>query len=189
VGSGDFLTRFFLGFFGTLAAAIVIAGWATAGATRGQVLGTAVERYPEFSRIASDLAGKPVEVRCRPLGRKLYGLADIGGRTIDLAPAACRDLVALAYERARPTDPARVRLLATAVVTLAHEPQHSKGIADEAVAECNAIRAAYGTARALGVGVGYARLLVRAYWAHYGELPAAYRSPVCNGATLGLLAP
>ena len=188
MGSGDFLTRFFLGFVGTLVVAAVVAGWATTGATHGQVLGAAVERYPQFSRVASTLAGKRVEVRCRPL-RGLYGLAEIGGRRIDLAPAACRDLVALAYEQARPPDPERLRLLAAAVVTLAHEPQHSKGIANEAVAECNAINAAYATARGLGVEDAYARLLVRAYWAQYDELPAAYRFPACSGATLGLQAP
>jgi hypothetical protein len=90
VGSGDFLTRFFLGFFGTLVVAVAVAGWATTGATRGQVLGAAAERYPDFSRIAGMLAGKQVEVRCRPL-RGLYGLADVGGRRITLAPTACRE--------------------------------------------------------------------------------------------------
>jgi hypothetical protein len=106
-----------------------------------------------------------------------------------LPPRRAGNLVALAYHHVRPTDPERVRLLAAAVVTLAHEAQHSRGIANEAVAECDAIHAARRTARALGVEDHYARLLVRTYWAHYDELPSAYRSAACNGATLGLQAP
>ena len=197
MGSGDFLTRFFLGFAGALVLATLAVGWATAGATRGEVLGASVQRgvEPRFSRIASELAGKGVDVRCRSirdwqrLAPGLYGLADIGGRRIDLAPRACADLADLTYHHARPTDPARVFLLAAAVVTLSHEPQHSKGIVDEAVAECNAINAAHRTATLLGVEDAYARLLLRTYWAHYDDLPNGYTSPACRPATLGLQAP
>jgi len=153
---------------------------------------------PRFGRIASALAGKPLEVRCwsardwhhlmreersythGKLGPGTLGFAGIGGARINLAPAVCDGLVDLTYKRARPTDEAGQLLLAAAVVTLSHEPQHSMGIADESVAECNAIQLANGTAIKLGASPAYAAVLVRAYWRHYDEELPAYRSAECR---------
>jgi hypothetical protein len=71
-------------------------------------------------------------------------------------------------------------MLAAAVVTLGHEPQHSSGIEDESVAECNAIQLANGTAVKLGASPAYAAALVRTYWRHYDEELPAYRSAECR---------
>jgi hypothetical protein len=153
---------------------------------------------PRFGRIASALAGKKVEVRCWSgadwhhlmreersythgrLGADTLGFAGIGGTRVNLAPAVCDGLVDLAYNRARPADEADRLMLAAAVVTFSHEPQHSKGIAAESVAECNAIQFANGTAIELGARPSYATALVRTYWRHYGEELPTYRSAECR---------
>ncbi len=153
---------------------------------------------PRFGRVATALGGKPLEVRCwsaadwhhlmreersythGQLGSETLGFAGIGGTRVNLAPAVCDGLVDLAYKRLRPADEAGQLMLAAAVVTLSHEPQHSKGIAEESVAECNAIQFAKGTAIKLGATPAYAGELVRVYWRHYGEELPAYRSPDCH---------
>jgi hypothetical protein len=99
---------------------------------------------------------------------------------VNLGPAVCDGLVDLAYTRTRPADEAGQLMLAAAVVTLSHEPQHSTGIADESVAECNAIQLANWTAITLGATPAYATALVRTYWRHYGEELPAYRSSMCR---------
>ena len=162
---------------------------------------------PRFGRIASALAGKDVEVRCwseqdwdrlmreertytrGQLGSDTLGFAGIHGSRVNLAPDVCASLVGLAYDDARPRDEASMLLIAAAVVTLSHEPQHSKGIVDEAVAECNAIQYANRTAVKLGVERAYANALVRTYWRHYDEELGHYRSNECRhggGLDLGL---
>jgi hypothetical protein len=153
---------------------------------------------PRFGRVASALAGRQLEVRCwsradwhrlmreessythGKLGANTLGFAGIGGSRVNLGPAACDGLVDLAYRRARPIDDAGQLVLAAAVVTLSHEAQHGKGIAEESVAECNAIQLANGTAIRLGASPAYAAELVRTYWRHYGEERPAYRSSECR---------
>jgi hypothetical protein len=160
---------------------------------------------PRFGRIASSLAGKQVEVRCwstadwmhlireertythGQLGSDTLAFAGIGGNRVNLGPDVCSTLVSLAYRGTRPSDEAGRFLAASAVVTLSHEPQHSKGIAAEATAECNAIQLAHRTAMRLGASRAYAESLVRTYWRHYAEELPAYRSPECRkGAALDL---
>ncbi|MDQ2968644.1 MAG: hypothetical protein M3R37_10050 [Actinomycetota bacterium] len=153
---------------------------------------------PRFGQIATALGGKRLEVRCwsaadwhhlmreersythGQLGSETLGFAGIGGSRVNLAPAVCEGLVNLAYNGVRPTDESEQLLLAAAVVTLSHEPQHSKGIAEESVAECNAIQLANATAIKLGASPVYAATLVRTYWRHYGEELSAYRSAECR---------
>jgi len=162
----------------------------------GDVAQSRVE--PRFGRVASGLAGKRLEVRCwsggdwhrlireessythGKLGANTLGFAGIGGTRVNLGPAVCDGLVDLAYRRARPADEAGQLMLAAAVVTLSHEPQHSIGIAVESVAECNAIQLANRTAIKLGASPAYAAALVRMYWRHYGEELPAYRSGECR---------
>jgi hypothetical protein len=160
---------------------------------------------PRFGGIASKLAGKPVEVRCwsssdwprlmreestythGKLGSATLGFAGIGGKRINLAPAICDGLVDLADRGARPVDESTQLRLASALVTLAHEPQHSKGIAAEAVAECNAIELAPEAAAELGVSREYAASLVQTYWRHYGDELPQYQSSGCRkGGALDL---
>jgi hypothetical protein len=153
---------------------------------------------PRFGRVGSWLAGKPVEVRCwspadwirllreekaytkHRIDEDTLGFAGIDGRRANLAPDVCDALVDLAYTGARPESALARFPLAAAVVTLAHEPQHSKGVAVEAQAECYAIQAAPATARRLGVDPAYARSLAAVYWDHYGEELAVYRSRECR---------
>jgi hypothetical protein len=153
---------------------------------------------PRFGRIASEAAGKQLEVRCwsdadwrhlmreersythGKLGAATLGFAGIGGTRVNLSPTVCAGLVDLAYKDARPTDEAGQLTLAAAVVTLSHEPQHSQGVAEEFVAECNAIQIANRTAMQLGASPTYAAALVRTYWRHYGEELPAYRSAECR---------
>jgi len=153
---------------------------------------------PRFGEVASRLAGKEVEVRCwshpdwvrllreekaytkHRIDEDTLGFAGIDGSRVNLAPDVCDGLVDLAYHHAHPSgDDARFPL-AAAVVTLSHEPQHSKGVAVEAQAECYAIQLASGTARRLGVGGAYADGLAQLYWGHYGEELPVYRSPECR---------
>ncbi len=153
---------------------------------------------PRFGRVASALAGKQLEIRCwsdadwrhltreessythGKLGASTLGFAGIGGTRVNLGPAVCAGLDDLAYKRAHPTDEGGQLMLAAAVVTLSHEPQRSIGIAEESVAECNAIQLANGTAIKLGASPAYAAALVRTYWRHYGEELPAYRSSECR---------
>jgi hypothetical protein len=155
---------------------------------------------PRFSHVASVLAGKDIEARCwsrrdwaqlmreesaftgGQLGSGTLGFAGINGNRINLAPDICAALVELADHAARAADDYSV---ATAVVTLSHEAQHSKGIAREAEAECLAIQIAHRAAAQLGAGSMYAASLVRAYWQHYAEELPDYRSSACRkGASL-----
>jgi hypothetical protein len=156
---------------------------------------------PRFGRITSVLAGKNVEARCwsrrdwpqlmreestftgGQLGPGTLGFAGINGNRVNLAPDVCAALVELGYHDARRVDYA----LASAVVTLSHEAQHSKGVAREAEAECYAIQVAHRAARQLGAGPTYAASLVRVYWQHYAEEFPYYRSTDCHkGGSLDL---
>jgi hypothetical protein len=153
---------------------------------------------PRFGRVASVLAGKDVEARCwsasdwrrlmreessytaGKLGPETLGFAGIGGARVNLAPGVCAGLVNLAYHGAHPLDESGRYMLAAAVVTLSHEPQHSKGISSEAEAECNALQVAHRAAMRLGASRVYAATLVRTYWTHYDEELPSYRSSECR---------
>lgn len=171
------------------------------------VAGTSTESRidPTLGRIASDLAGKQVEVRCwsrvdwtrllreekaytlHHIGDDTLGFAGVGGTRDNLAPAVCDSLGELRYQHWLPRAAAAKLLLASAVVTLTHEPQHSKGIAVEARAECYAIQLMRHTAVRLGATPAYAADLQRVYWQHYGQELPAYRSPQCaNGGAYDL---
>ncbi|MFY9579557.1 MAG: hypothetical protein WAQ33_09555, partial [Gaiellaceae bacterium] len=162
--------------------------------------GTATESRidPKFSRIASDLAGKNVEVRCwsrvdwthllreegaytlHHIDDDTLGFAGINGTRDNLAPEVCDGLDGLAYEHRTPADAGAKLLLASAIATLSHEPQHSKGIAVEAQAECYAIQLMKGTAVRLGATPAYAASLQQTYWRHYDQELPTYRSPDCR---------
>ena len=160
---------------------------------------------PKFGKIASDLAGKSVEVRCwsrvdwtrlmreekaytlHHIDEGTLGFAGVGGSRANLSPEVCDSLGELMYHHWMPQNATAKLLLATGVVTLTHEPQHSKGIAVEAQAECYAIQLMRDTALKLGATPQYAAELQAAYWAHYPQELPAYRSPECrNGGTYDL---
>jgi hypothetical protein len=153
---------------------------------------------PKLSRIARDLAHHRVEVRCwsRSDWSRLireettYTLNHIDGGAIafapilgsrdNLSPKVCGPLEALAYRRSLPRDPAGELALAQSLVALAHEPQHSRGIAVEAQAECYAIQLMRSVAEQLGAPPDYASTLQRLFWMHYDEELRSYRSPECR---------
>jgi hypothetical protein len=211
VSSKGFLAHFLVGLSASIAGLLVVLGFVFPSPRPvTHVLGAVAERGPtasidsRFSRIASALAGKQVQVRCWSIagwprlmreqsvyaGGKLtpatLGVADIAGTRIDLSPTVCNGLLDL-VDGFRPRDDMGELRLAAALVTLTHEPQHSKSIATEWVAECNAIQLAPRTAALLGVGRAYTTSLVRTYWRHYGNELPGYRSTECRqGGVLDL---
>jgi hypothetical protein len=162
---------------------------------------------PRFSRAASRVAEKDVEVRCwsqrdwrrlmveehaytrGKVNPAVLGFASAGGSRLSLAPSTCRDLARLAYEGDRPTAGNRRLMLALAVVTLAHESVHLTGVADEPTAECHGIQLSERAALALGVKLAFAEELKDVYWEHYRQIPTVYRSRECrDGGKLDLRA-
>jgi hypothetical protein len=160
---------------------------------------------PKFGKIASDLAGKDVEVRCwsrvdwvrlmreekaytlHHIDDGTLGFAGVSGSRANLSPEVCDALGELAYHHWMPQTASAKFLLASAVVTLAHEPQHSKGVAIEAQAECYALQLMRDTAMRLGATAQYAQELQSTYWAHYPQELPAYRSSECrNGGKYDL---
>jgi len=115
------------------------------------------------------------------------GFAAVAGKRENLAPATCATLVQLAYRHSYPVNATQELAVAQAVVTISHEPQHNKGIAVEAQAECYAIQLMKGTAMRLGAPRSYAASLQQLFWSHYGEELPSYRSPECrNGGAYDL---
>ena len=170
-------------------------------------LATVSRVEPRFSRAASRVAEKDVEVRCwserdwrrlmveedaytrGKVNQSVLGFASAGGSRLSLAPSTCRDLARLAYAGDRPAAGNRRLMLALAVVTLAHESVHLAGVADEPTAECHGIQLSERAALALGVKPAFADALKDAYWGHYGAIPAVYRSRECrDGGKLDLRA-
>jgi hypothetical protein len=213
VSLGGLLIRFLLGFAGSLAGLSLVVGFAISPARpEAHVLGAVAEGGRPIealaNHVASVLADKRVRVRCwstsqwprltrresvhadGKLNSATLGFADIGGTRINLSPTVCDGLADLVDRNVRPKDEVGRLRLAAALVTLTHEPQHSKGVAAEAVAECNAIQLAPLTARTLGVPRHYAAMLVQTYWRHYGNALPGYRSPECRkGGALDLHRP
>jgi hypothetical protein len=160
---------------------------------------------PKFSRIAGALAHHRVEVRCwsraawprliqeeaaytlHHIDADAIAFAPLLGTRDNLSPSVCERLEALAYKRSFPTDPVGELAVAQSVVALAHEPQHSRGIAVESQAECYAIQLMRRTAIELGARPDYAASLQQLFWRNYdNELPS-YRSPKCrSGAAYDL---
>jgi hypothetical protein len=150
---------------------------------------------PEFSRVASAIAGRAVEARCwaeadwRPVVRELnafYGERIDRGfsgfaepavsrtATIHLAPFVCQ-----ALSSPRDYDD---RDLSFPVDVLAHEAEHILGpTSSEAVTECFGMQAIPQTAGLLGLPAERGRELANRYW-HYWYLrnPTDYRVTDCS---------
>lgn len=127
-------------------------------------------RVPDISRVASDLAGKPVSVQCSQ-DNTVRGVAGagsvdgIGGSTMYLARIVCDALLL----RVRNPD------WALGLVTIAHEAEHLKGVVDESEADCNALKVA------AKVGIVYYRLtrkqlhkIMDRAWAQHRQQSAKY---------------
>jgi hypothetical protein len=160
---------------------------------------------PRYGRAASAVVGANVEVRCwskrdwpkllkeeRLLGAPTFrsgaaGVTRIGGTRINLAPPVCLALDLVVYEMRRPSGGQARLAAAFALVTLAHEAQHAKGVVEEPKAECYGMQLADETARELGIEPRYADTLPATYWAHY-PLDEVYASKECrNGGEFDLI--
>jgi hypothetical protein len=152
-----------------------------------------------LAAIASDIAGRPVEVRCPGLLRKI-GPDTVGGTVqfdadgnpaddTRLRKAACAELDALAEGRRAPqlACVARssscgddVQAVARAVDTITHEAFHLRGVIDEGVTECSALQTMAWTAQRLGAtreqGQGLALLQLETA---YPQMPSQYQAPGC----------
>jgi hypothetical protein len=161
-----------------------------------------------LSAIASQIAGRDVEVRCPgPLGR-VFGEGTLEGSVrfgpdgpadeTKLRTTSCAELDALAEgrrkqelectERAHLLCGRRGRELAMAVDVVTHEAFHLRGIQDEARTECSALQTMAATAQALGATPAQGAALARAQLADaYPRMPDQYRSPECaEGGKLDL---
>jgi hypothetical protein len=174
--------------------------------TRGGV--TEVSRIePLYTRIARDISGRDVEVRCwseedwaersdevadwthgemRPGDWTAYVSYD--HERANLSPEICRSLGRWAYERRWPDDRSEIYNFAWSVKVLAHEVQHLRGIDNEARADCYGLQEMPAAGRGLGLGGEAARSLVEYAWLHiYPRVRGEYWSAECrDGGELDL---
>lgn len=159
--------------------------------------------------IASQIAGRPVEVRCPgPLAR-LIGWDIVEGSVrfhadgtphdeTKIRKQSCTELDALAEGR-RAKELACVgrtgiacgrhgRETVMAVDVLSHESWHLRGVIDEAETECRSLQTMAWTAQQLGATAEQGRAMALAQFnGTYQEMPEQYRSGACaNGAALDL---
>jgi hypothetical protein len=157
---------------------------------------------PLFSRVASSVANRRVEVRCwsaedwtkvlAELRAWAPGRADPAGFVTDfesgranLDPVTCKDLADLAYRHARPRGAAQLDL-AYAAQVLSHEIQHLVSPGTEAETECYGMQALARVAHGLGASESYARTLAERFWngGYFFNSPE-YKSKLCrNGGPL-----
>jgi hypothetical protein len=168
-----------------LVSVVLLAALAVGAATPG-VLRARQER--RLAGVASELAGRPVAVRCQAFGGAFIDAGVEAGyvrwradgtpeRWTLLKRDACRDLAA--YVRAGGRRPSRAQVIAVHVLT--HEAMHLAGHTDESVAECAAVQRDARTARLLGAPAGEALALTGAYWRTvYPRMPDGYRSSSCR---------
>jgi hypothetical protein len=114
----------------------------------------------------------------------LFGAKD----RVHLAPEICKGLDVFAHSRRRPKSGTALLEVALAVETLAHEAEHRRGSANEAITECRAAQRTRKAARLLGASRRYSALLAETFWAEvYPYKPAAYRAASCrDGGRLDL---
>jgi hypothetical protein len=144
---------------------------------------------------ASQVAGRPVEVRCpgqlrRRLASEIHdgSVRFDGGRPADetrLTGRVCDGLARLIEQGAR-LELSCLQLdacasedtsVAYAVAVLTHEAVHLRGVIDEAATECQAIRRSDGVARALGATAQAAAFISDWQFSVAGDrLPDRYRS-------------
>jgi hypothetical protein len=154
---------------------------------------------PILSRVASDVAGQTVTVRCWSVrdwprveqeahaGEKVYvdnsGFAWFLEQATDLSPDVCDALTRLRYEHQRVPD----LRLAFAVGVLAHEASHlvPPGEEVEWKAECYGMQRLQRTARLLGATHDEAARLADMYWRHiYPDDAPGYTSRDCRDGGL-----
>lgn len=131
-------------------------GWdSLAGETRA-------EAVARFSAEASLIAEKPVSIRCDAsrdyVGAVQHadGVAVVGGELAILTPEICHDLYRLAFQ-----DTTTGSRTGRALVVLAHEAWHLRGVRDEGTSECYALQSGVPLGMRLGLSEARARQLMR----------------------------
>jgi hypothetical protein len=115
-----------------------------------------------FSAEATQLVGRPVEIRCDEAGefvgavQHADGVAAVGGRVAYLTPEICHDLYRLAFE-----DEVTFSRTARAIAVLAHEAWHLRGDRNEGVTECHALQSGVALGTRLGLDEDTARRMMR----------------------------
>jgi hypothetical protein len=156
-------------------------------------------RFPRLTDLASQIAGKPVDVFCESLAEwsvDPFRPRDVGNRQgaytawhfdtplyAVLSPFVCGHVVLLIADPTgaltrRWLDPDADERQASALQTFIHESMHLRGDKDEGRVECAAIRAFRSVARSLSVPPKRVARLWTFAWAEHLRLPAEYRS-VC----------
>lgn len=133
-----------------------------------------------LAEVTTELAGRPAPVSCETfleswIPERIWalGYVSLDLRRVFLRHGICRRL----QEVIDSPDPSS-RFHSTAVVTLAHEAMHVRGITNEAQTECAAIQRAAKTAMLLGVPDTVARELSQAYWSvQYQQIRQATDDP------------
>jgi hypothetical protein len=147
-----------------------------------------------LSRIATDLARRPVKIRCEGLSGALTGPRGESGRTEFLGDrpvsvsylqeGICQTLHAYGRNISAatcllPCD--RPLEIAWSLNTLAHESYHLAGVRNEAETECYALQAIDFVAHRLGASDAQARALASFSFQNLpGRMPAEYTSPQCH---------
>ena len=178
-------------------AALVIA---VAGAAFGWH-GRAAARERHLGEVATQLARRPVKVRCQSWVGSLFDVSDETGSVrfdahgvpadhTDLKRSVCkalqrfpRDWPTPAYGCvvARTDCPPAIREDVLAVKTLAHEVWHLRGYTNEAVTECRGLQTTAQAARLLGADSRTAQATAAYAYTHlYPLLPADYRTTDCR---------
>src|SRR3954463_15729469 len=154
-----------------------------------------------LSRIATDLARRPVKIRCEGLSGALTGPRGESGRTEFLGDkpvsvsylqeGICQTLHAYGRNISAatcllPCD--RPLEIAWSLNTLAHESYHLAGVREEAETECYALQAIDFVAHSLGASDAQARALATFSFETLPQrMPAEYTSPQCyDGGKLDL---
>ena len=162
-----------------------------------------VREQDRLAAIASDLASRPVGVRCPGFLATLVNVRTEGGTvqfdgqgrpasSTKLSPETCKSLQQIEHfdftcvQRGDCTF--KQFRAAWAIHTLAHEAFHLRGIESEAMAECYALQNTAFVAERLGIGDATARRLQKwVYDRGYPNEPDDYRSEECrDGGQLDL---
>lgn len=153
---------------------------------------------PGYSHVATDLVLFDQQVRCwsrrdwKAILREervfwngaptsdiigMFGARD----RVHLAPEICKGLDVLTHSERRPRSGSALIRVALAVETLAHEAEHRRGTANEAITECRAAQRTRKAAKLLGASRSYAALLAETFWSEiYPYKPAEYRTAACR---------
>jgi hypothetical protein len=155
----------------------------------------------KLGRVASEIAGRSVEIHCQGLPSSLIDISNRAGEVrfnddgtppdeATLKRDTCRDLDRFASVRAAPSfDCVRhgapcersTGRIASAVRVLAHEAWHLRGVTSEAQTECYALQTTALVAERMGASAAEARAIALWNTRHvYRNLPLEYQTGECR---------